>query len=109
MQEPVEVGRERDSLDKKLDIQGVPVHLEAVASVATTCTGLELAWVPRVPGTRQDSEHHLAPAPADFEVLSTNWHPQFQIPNSSPAATRMERIYSEFTYANILFKADSYS
>ena len=23
MQEPVEVGRERDSLDKKLDIQGV--------------------------------------------------------------------------------------
>ena len=59
MQEPVEVGRERDSLDKKLDIQGVPVHLEAVASVATTCTGLELAWVPRVPGTRQNTEHHL--------------------------------------------------
>ena len=23
-------------------------------------------------------------APTDFEVLDTNWHPHFQIPNSSP-------------------------
>ena len=35
--------------------------------------GLELARVPRVPGT----QFWTSPlAPADFEVLNTNWHPQ---------------------------------
>ena len=37
--------------------------------------GLELARVPRVPGTRRNSEHHLR-HPLFFEVLNANWHLQ---------------------------------
>ena len=39
-------------------------------------SGLELARVPRVPGTRWNSEYISPLAPADFENLSTNLHPQ---------------------------------
>ena len=38
-------------------------------------TGLELARVPRVPGTRRNSEHQLW-HPWILRFLNTNWHPQ---------------------------------
>jgi hypothetical protein len=60
--------------------------------------GLELARVPRVPGTRQKSEPL---ASADFEVLNTNWHSQ-----SSFYVTRGTLSFKFLTQALCGFKND---
>ena len=70
--------------------------LRWIFHVFCTSSGLELARVPRVPGTHQNSEHHLwHPLILRFLILTgitpelnlcSKWHPQLQTPNSSPVS-----------------------
>mgnify|MGYP006863957033 CR=1 FL=1 len=62
--------------------------------------------------TRRNSEHHLSPAPVDFEVLNTNWHPQsaFYVTSGTLSFKFLtQALWTELLYLSFPHEADLFT